>query len=311
MQSRVVVFGSLNLDLIIHVAHLPAAGETVGGGNFLIAPGGKGGNQALAAVRAGAETALIGAVGEDAFAAQALKALCEAGTDLSQLHRLSAPTGTAVIMVGAGGENIIATAPGANHALTPAVLGPLAFHPGEVVLSQLEMAIATTDAVLRSAKEQGARVVLNLAPFDPEALPLLAHCDLLIVNEVEGRALAGAGGIAAAEPQALCAGLSDRHGLDLVVTLGDKGLAARIGSEDHRLPAPAITPVDTVGAGDTFCGYLAAGLAEKGYLTPDRLAMAAAAAALSCTYEGAQPAIPTGERVRAFMKKPPHEKAPS
>ncbi len=302
MAAEVVVFGSVNLDLIAHVAHLPKPGETVGGGSFLSAPGGKGANQALAAARAGAKVRFLGAVGNDAFAEQALVTLREAGIDLSALRTLVQPTGTALILVEESGENLIAVASGANYALSAENLADQTFEPGQVVVSQLEMDLVETKAVLRQAKAAGARVFLNLAPFRPAAVTLIEHADLLVLNKGESQGLAQELSVSAGDEARLCAALARKTGRDVVVTLGAAGLVARIGTEDLRVPSPAVEVVDSVGAGDSFCGYLAEALAHKTLLERKDLAFAATAGALACTRRGAQPAIPLRGEVEAALE---------
>ncbi|GAB5471616.1 MAG: ribokinase [Rhodospirillales bacterium] len=301
-QPRVVVFGSVNLDLIVHIGHLPAPGETVGGGSFLSAPGGKGANQAIAAARAGAAVSLIGAVGRDAFASQALALLEAARIDLSGLQHLAQPTGTALILVDAKGENQIAVASGANYAFASSAVSDLALQPGSVVLSQLEMGMAATAEVLTKAKAAGARVILNLAPFREEARELLPLAEILVVNQGEGRALAAALGLGEAG-DATARQLAEATGRDVIVTLGADGLAAWIGGRDLRVGSLAVTVLDSVGAGDAFCGYLAADLSAKGQLDETSLTLAAAAGALACTRPGAQPAIPIQADVVAALRR--------
>ncbi len=302
MPAEVVVFGSVNLDLIAHVAQLPNPGETVGGGSFFSAPGGKGANQALAAARAGAKVRFLGAVGEDAFAEQALATLREADIDLGAVQVLREATGTALILVEQSGENLIAVASGANYALRAEALAHQTFHPGQVVVSQLEMDLGETGVLLGRAKAAGARVLLNLAPFRPEAVSLIDVADLLVVNRSECLGLAEALSLDLEDHVALCAALARKTGLDVVVTLGAAGLAANIGNQDIAVPSPAVEVVDSVGAGDAFCGYLAAGMAGSEAVDRQALAFAAAAGALTCTRKGAQPAIPLRDAVETFLR---------
>jgi ribokinase len=287
----ITVFGSINLDLIGGVERLPRPGETVAGGAFATAAGGKGANQALAARRAGAEVRMIGAVGRDGFAAPALELLKAGGVDLAGLREADAPTGVALILVDKAGENVIAVMPGANGTVSEEDAADLAFAPEDVLLLQLEVPVPAIEAAAKRARAADARVLLNFAPFRADALGLLAHATHLIVNESECALIAEAVGIPAGPLSIQAEGLAERYGLTVIATLGKQGVLAvtrGIFTECAALPVRAI---DTVGAGDTFCGYLAAGLSE-GLPPPQAYALAAAAASLACTRPGAQPAIP-------------------
>ncbi len=297
MTRAVTVFGSVNLDLIAHVESLPKPGETVTGGRFLSAPGGKGANQALAAARAGAATSLVGAIGNDAFSEQTLPLLRDAGVNLNGLRRLEDPTGTALILVDEAGENIIAVASGANYALKKSDLTDFGFTEDSILLCQLEMDLEATAAVIAQAKSAGATVILNLAPFRPEAAAFLCDADLLIMNAGEAEALAAVLGMESAKPQDLKA----ETGCSIVVTLGGDGLTACLGTETLTLTAYSVPVVDTVGAGDAFCGYLAAYLSSNGDIDQEGLRYATAAGGLTCTTQGAQTAIPDYAKVCALL----------
>ncbi len=303
MAGEVTVFGSVNLDLIAQVPHLPAPGETVTGGTFFSAPGGKGANQALAAARAGAAASLVGAVGEDAFADQALSLLREEEVDLTGLYRLPQPTGTALILVDEAGENVIAVASGANYALTAEALANLPPPADGLVLSQLEMDLEATAAYLAKAKEAGCKVVLNLAPFRPEAADLLAEANLLIMNEGEALALARVLDLTERPAEELCPAVSEQTSTDVVITLGAKGMVAQVNGQVLHLPAYRVDVLDSVGAGDAFCGYLAQAMAESGSLDADALRFASAAGALTCTRPGAQTAIPLRTEVEELLEQ--------
>ncbi|RWE36845.1 MAG: ribokinase, partial [Mesorhizobium sp.] len=284
----IIVVGSINLDLIANVDRLPEPGETVRGSGFATAPGGKGANQALAAARAGAKVRMVGAVGKDSFAAEALALLKAGNVDLSGVGESFASTGTALILVGADGENVIAVVPGANDSVLP---GDIAKKKGDVVLLQHEIPLQTVEAALDAARAAGAVSVLNTAPFRAEASGFLGRADYAVANETEfdlyGEALALSG----RDRQARMRDYAQRTGRAIVVTLGGDGVLAA--TPDHFLTVPAlkITPVDTVGAGDTFCGYFGAGLAS-GLALEEALMRAAAAGSLACLKPGAQPAIP-------------------
>ncbi|SFZ84250.1 ribokinase [Devosia enhydra] len=291
----ITVFGSLNLDLIGTVSRIPRPGETVPGGSFSTAAGGKGANQTLAARRAGARIRIAGAVGTDAFAGEAIGLLESEGVDLSLLRRETGPTGIAMIFVDAAGENVIAVLPGANGTATPAhadaALADLA--PGDVLVTQQEIPQEATRRALEIAREKGIVSILNTAPFlstTPELAPLAA---ILVANETEFALLAGEGDL-----ETLMADWARRHGQTVIVTLGPDGARAATPEGLISVPALKVDPVDTVGAGDTFVGYLAAGL-DAGMPLEAAMARAAKAASLACLAPGAQPAIPHADAVDA------------
>ncbi|MBO6540518.1 MAG: ribokinase [Rhizobiaceae bacterium] len=287
----IIVVGSINLDLIVNVERLPAPGETVLGSTFATAPGGKGANQALAARRAGASVRMVGAVGGDAFAEEALALLDEAEVDLSTVKKTDTTTGTAHILVAADGENVIAVVPAANALVLPNDLGDGLFSNGDHVLLQQEIPVETVSATLGAARAAGAVSVLNTAPFQATTAPLLPRADYVVANETEFDLYADALGIDAGDREIRMRAFVEKTGGVLIVTLGGDGVLAVTPDEAFKVPALQIAPVDTVGAGDTFCGYLAAGL-DAGLSLADALRKAAAAGSLACLKPGAQPAIP-------------------
>jgi len=299
----VIVIGSINLDMITTVGRLPGPGETVRGDRFTTAPGGKGANQALAAARAGARVRMIGSVGDDSFAEAALALLRQGGVDLAGVHVSHAATGIALILVGDGGENMIAVAPGANDAVLPGDLAKARLAKGDVLLLQHEIPLDTVAAAIEAARQAGAVSVLNTAPFRDEAAPLLRDADIVVANETEFDLYAEALGLAADGREARMRDFASTTGRTLVVTLGADGVIAAMPGSLLRVPTLAITPVDTVGAGDTFCGYLGASLAD-GLALADALRRAATAGALACLKPGAQPSIPFAAEVDAAQ--PPH-----
>jgi len=181
----IIVIGSINLDLIASVERLPDPGETVPGSAFKTAPGGKGANQALAAARAGGEVRMIGAVGKDAFAAEALACLREGKVELSGVREVHAATGTAHILVDSHGENVIVVVPGANGAVMPGDLAKANPEKGDILLLQHEIPQATIEAALDAARAAGATTILNTAPFRTEAASCLAKADYVVANETE------------------------------------------------------------------------------------------------------------------------------
>lgn len=290
----ILVFGSINVDVAVPVPHLPAAGETVLGGDFSLLPGGKGANQAVAARRAGAEVAMAGAVGADSFADVALAGLRAAGVDTGLVRVADHPTGCALIMVGEGGENLIAVASGANRAVRAAEVPDDRLGPRVVILAQGEVPFAETLTLMRRARARGARSLLNLAPalaLDPAVLPVF---DLLVANAGEAARL----GLPPAE--------AARHlRLGLVITRGAAGAEAHLADGSFlAVPALPIEAIDTTGAGDTFVGVLAAGL-DAGLPLDSALRRASAAAALSCLARGAQAAMPDKAAIEAETARLP------
>jgi ribokinase len=286
----ILVFGSINIDLLVPVPDLPSPGETVLGGDYRLSPGGKGANQALAACRAGAAVMMAGAVGDDTFAGAALELLKRNGVDLGLVRRVERPTGCAAIMIGESGENLIAVAPGANaEAMASAVPDEL-LGRGTIVLCQMEVPASETAALIRRAAARGSRTVLNLAPalaIDPE---LLGDLDLLVANEAEAITLGGDPGL-----------IAQRLRQGLVVTRAAAGSTAFLaGGERIDIPALAIDAVDTIGAGDTFVGVLAAGL-DQGLALDVALRRASAAAGLACLAHGAQTAMPDRAAIEAAV----------
>ncbi|RWE66395.1 ribokinase [Mesorhizobium sp.] len=298
----IIVIGSINLDLIANVDRLPAPGETVRGSGFTTAPGGKGANQAVAAARAGAKVHMVGAVGKDNFAAEALALLREGKIDLSGVGETFASTGTALIMVADDGENVIAVVPGANDSVVTGDLSKAFIKKGDVVLLQQEIPLQTVDAALDAARAAGAVTVLNTAPFRGEAAALLGKADYVVANETEFDLYGEALSLSGRDRPARMRDYAGKTGRTIVVTLGGDGVLAATPADLLMLPALKITPVDTVGAGDTFCGYFAAGL-SSGLPLDQALTRAAAAGSLACLKPGAQSAIPLAKEVDAALQK--------
>lgn len=295
-SSMIIVIGSINLDLIANLERLPAAGETLQGTGFATAPGGKGANQALAAARAGADVRMIGAVGKDGFASEALALLQSGNVDLTGVTESSASTGTALILVGGDGENMIAVVAGANGAVVPGDLAKARIAKGDIVLLQHEIPLNTVEAALDAAREAGAISVLNTAPFRDEAAAYLAKADYVIANEKEFDLNCALLKIGGSDRTGRMRTFAAETGKTVVVTLGGDGVLAATPDSFHHVPALKIQPVDTVGAGDTFCGYFAAALAT-GTPLEEALERAAAAGSLACLKPGAQPAIPPASQV--------------
>jgi ribokinase len=274
LPPELTVVGSANLDLVARVERLPRPGETVTDAEFFTAPGGKGANQAVAAARLGARVRFVGAVGDDAFADEALSGLRESGCELT-LRQADAATGVAVIYVDGRGENTIVVAPGANGRLRPE---DVELEGETAVLAQLEIPPESVDAAARSSRGFFA---LNAAPAKPVPTEVVRRADLVVVNRYELEALEEMPRLAA-------------------LTLGAEGaLLLENGNEVARAAAPRVDAVDGTAAGDAFTACLVVSLLE-GRPRDEALARACKAGALAATKPGAQPSLPTAEEVDAL-----------
>lgn len=298
----IVVYGSINIDVIGHAPTLMRPGETVLGTTLDMAPGGKGANQALAASRAGGEVRMVGCVGHDDFATRALSLLSEADMDLSFVRRMDRHTGTALIVVDDAGENMITVLPGANARLTCAALEKAGLDAGDWLLLQLETPLEGVLAAARHARKAGAKTMLNLAPYMDFPPELLDEIDILVVNETELNGVLGLLDAPSLDVEKSVGWISEKLGNTVVATLGADGAISVTRGVMTKVPAIEITPVDTVGAGDTFVGYLAAGLAEGNDLEA-ALRRASVAGGLACLKPGAQPSVPERHEVEAWMAK--------
>lgn len=299
-RETVIVAGSINVDLIVGVRHLPTAGETVLGDRFVQQNGGKSANQAVAASRAGANVVMLGAVGDDDLGRHALDGLSAEGVDVSLCPRLPGEhTGLALIVVDSSGENQIAVAQGANARLDGAIIrdqtAQLSPTPGAVCLLGFEVGDDAVLAAARWAVERGLRIVLNPAPARPILEEILAMGPILTPNETEAAMLAGV-----ADPEAAAGVLSRWTGAPVVVSLGADGALLWRPEDVVRLPATPVTPVDTTGAGDALNGILAAELA-RGASLDEALRWAMVGAALKTTQPGAQAGLPTRAVIAAHL----------
>lgn len=294
----ITIFGSINVDLVCRVAKSPLPGETVMGSDYQLIPGGKGANQALAARRAGADVRLVGAIGDDDIGKAALTELEPAGVDLAAVTQRHGTTGVAIITVDESGENTIVVSPGANAAANAAQMPEGAFTASDTLLLQMEVPYAESMKVAALAAEAGARIVLSVAPFTPLTPPELGPVSVVVVNEHEAADFARHLGLAARGEQAVVTALARRLDRTVIATLGPEGAVASGPEGLVRVPALAVTPVDTTGAGDTFAGVLAAYL-DAGANLKTAMAKAAIAGSLACTKHGAQPSFPTREEIEA------------
>jgi len=303
MTPRIVVVGSSNTDLVVTLPALPKPGETLLGGDLLTAQGGKGANQAVAAARLGAAVTLVGCVGDDDFGATSLAQYAREGMDTSRIRVVAgAPSGVALIFVGATGENMIAVAPGANLRLTPADIEAAApvIQAADVLLLQLETPLATVLSAARLAHAAGVKVILNPAPAQPLPASLLALVDVLTPNERE--ALLVSGLPADAAPTAAAARLHSLGVKTVVITLGAAGALIKT-AEQAAFTAPGfrVSAVDTVAAGDAFNGGLAVALAQ-GQPLATAVRFANAVAAVAVTRPGAQASLPSAQEAAAFLE---------
>jgi ribokinase len=302
-MGRVVVAGSINMDVVATAERHPAVGETVAGKQVLHFPGGKGANQAVAAAKLGAETILIGRLGADAFGTELRTFLAGQGVDLSLVRdSAEAHTGTAIITI-ANADNTIVVIPGANGLVSPGDVATVRFAKGDVAVSQFEIPPPAIAAFFERARAAGATTILNSAPARQVGAELLSLVDILVLNETELGLLAGktlsegdkiecfveaATSLRANESQTIC------------VTLGKRGVVALLGGEALMVRGRAVTAVDTTGAGDCFVGAVAAQLAQGASLR-DALRYANVAASISVQRMGAAPSMPTADEVEAAI----------
>jgi ribokinase len=294
---RIVVVGSSNTDLVINAPRLPEPGETIAGGPLLRFGGGKGANQAVAAARAGARVTFVGARGDDDFGNAAAFALRGEGIDIAhfRVHR-KAGSGVALIIVGgATRENQITIASSANDLVRPADVARAAsaIAKAGAVVAQLEVPLPAVARAAALARKSGVPFILNPAPVRKLPASLLRQVSVLVPNEHEAALLSGERDPKRAAKKLLAAGCGA-----VVITLGAKGALIADGHGMRTLPAPRVRPVDTVGAGDCFTGWLAAGIAE-GLALPAAAARAIIAASISVTRLGAQPSMPKRREVLA------------
>jgi ribokinase len=302
--KNVLVVGSSNTDLIVRVPRIPRPGETVLGGEFSRAAGGKGANQAVAAARAGGRVAFVARVGDDDLGARALADLAAAGVDTRFVLRTpGTPSGLALITVDERGENSISVASGANALLSAGDVeaAAAAFSTADIVLLQLESPLAAVEAALRLAKAKDVPVILNPAPARELDDALLALVTVLTPNEHEAEILTGIAVKDVPGARRAAGRLKERGAAGVIITLGERGIYASAGGFEGAAPAFKVDPVDTTAAGDVFNGALAVALAEKRPMA-EALLFAQAAAAISVTRPGAQPSAPTRAEILALLK---------
>ena len=300
-MNKIIVIGSSNTDMVVRSEHLPRPGESVVGSGFMMAGGGKGANQAVAVARMGHRVIFAAALGDDMFGDAALSGYQRFGIDTSFIVRKDTPSGVALIMVDSEGQNSISVALGANNALTiDDVLPALEqIDAGDIVLLQLEILMATIEAVVAIASAKGAKVILNPAPAATVSENILSKLYLITPNQAEAQTLTGievkdevTANLAA---QVLCSRGVDR----VVITMGSLGAYLYEDGKGVIIPAKRVAAVDTTAAGDVYNGALCAALAE-GMTLVEALSFATKASAISVTRVGAQPSVPTREEVDNF-----------
>jgi ribokinase len=307
----ITVFGSLNVDYVFQVAQLPAPGETVLAENMEVLPGGKGGNQALAAAKAGAKVHMVGAVGKDGLGDIAMAGLIAAGVDTSAVTQNLKPTGTAAINVDSLGENAITVSSGANLEATGKSLDAAQLNSQTILLLQMEVSMSAMADLIQRCRDVVANIVWNLAPMQSVELAVLKQVDYLIVNEGELAQLhadlfngSNSADSSATSTEQQAQDVVALTGQSVVVTLGARGTFAVHENTVLRVPALPISPIDTVGAGDAFTGAFAAAL-DAGETFHQALRWGNVAGGLACLETGAQSALPTQAQISPRLAELP------
>lgn len=297
----IVVFGSLNIDMVMPVNKIPEPGETVLCPDYQLFPGGKGANQAAAAAKAGARVKMYGCVGEDTFGQQVTQALDECGVDVSGVEKTDSSTGCATICVDPNGENMITVASGANMKALSSLVPAKDLSEKTTLILQMEVPREQNWDLVRRAKKKGARVILNLAPAAEIPLDILPLLDVLVLNEGEATWLAEHLGFDGTYPRAVSRRLTEMFGLVSIVTLGEKGAYATSPDGHCHVEAMSIEAIDTTGAGDAFVGALAQSL-DAGFNLSDALHRASVASGLACQVAGALPSLPSAAEIDQAQK---------
>lgn len=299
---KIAVIGSSNIDMVAQVTHLPTPGETVGNAKFMQNFGGKGANQAVAAARLGGEVTFVTSLGNDIYT-EVLKKhfknenIC---TDYI-IQDQNNPTGIALIFVSNNGENYIAVAPGSNYSLSPDSIASFSqvISETDIVVMQAEIPYETIKEVALLTKQKGKKILFNPAPACPIDTELMDLIDVLVVNEVEASLISQIE-YNGKNLKEIAQVLINKGAKNVVITLGSNGVYMKNKKEEVNVPSFKVNAIDTVAAGDTFCGALAVVLAKNG-IDREALNFANAAAAITVTRSGAQVSIPTLEEVRKFM----------
>jgi ribokinase len=286
----IIVFGAIYADMVMRVDKFPDPGETVLTKTYSYVPGGKGANQALAASRAGQVVLLAGAVGNDAQGVLALTLLQSARIDLSAVKESSMPTGCSSIFVNKHAENMICSASGANMEVRENQITDQMLKEAEAIVLQCEAPIDECAKLASRAKQAGVTVILNLAPAIHVPDYYLNNVDYLIMNEVEAKFMCK--DLNLTDTISMAITISQQKQLIVILTQGDKGCALALNGNISHFPAPKVNAVDTTAAGDTFIGYVAAGIGSPNLSIESVIRTASKAASICCTREGSQPSIP-------------------
>jgi ribokinase len=294
MENTIIIIGSMNMDMMVRTDHIPRPGETVMGRDFLMNPGGKGANQAVAVARLSGDAKFVGKIGNDLFGRQAAQLFREEGVDTSGLSSdPELPSGIALITVDQHGENSIVVAPGANASLNPSdVRAHIDDTPNaKVLLLQLEIPLETVSFAINMAKDKGIKVILNPAPAQILTDELLSAVDILTPNETEAEYLTGISVFDLDSAKQAAQSLHAKGVVSVIITLGQKGALLYHNGEFQHIPAIKVEAIDTTAAGDVFNGALAVAITEGKELS-QAIEFACHAAALSVTRIGAQSSIP-------------------
>ena len=304
-RPRIVVVGSSNMDLVVKSERIPAVGETILGGDFMMTPGGKGANQAVAAAKLGAEVYFVAKLGDDIFSEQSLANFEKEGVNTEYVtHSREAASGVALITVDRNGDNVIVVAPGANQQLSAddVKAAESAISSSGAVVAQLEVPLETVEAAARLARNCGVPFILDPAPAQELGAEFLQMVDVLTPNETEAKILTG---IEVTDEDSACAAAEDllKRGVGaVIVTMGAKGFLLATADRSEFVAALKVNAVDATAAGDAFTGSLAVGMA-RGRTLREAAAFANHVGALSVTRMGAQSSMPSSEEVESFVKE--------
>ncbi len=299
----IVVFGSLNIDMLMQLESLPRAGDTVLCPHYLMIPGGKGANQAVAAAKAGASVKFFGKVGDDEFGRMILDSLEDTSVDLVGVSvSKESSTGCATVCVDSQGENMIIVASGANLDAREAEIPDFLLDKGTTLLLQMETLVDENWKLIRRAKKFGARIVLNLAPAQDIPQDVLKNLDILIMNQNEANLLALYLGFEVISPTVVAKRVAAHFGMTCIVTLGKQGAMACTPEGTWEIKSMEIEAVDTTAAGDAFVGVLVASL-DSGMDLPLALRRASVAGGLACSKKGAQMSLPTNQQIEENLTK--------
>ncbi len=304
-MKKIIVLGSINMDLVVSTDRAPEGGETLFGSSFQTIPGGKGANQAVAIARQGSEVSMIARVGNDGFGGELIKKLAENSVDVKNVKRDDAcSTGVALIVVEASGQNRILVVAGANGEVSKADVDEASalFDQSEYIVLQLETPLDTVSYAIAAAKAKHIQTILNAAPAPTSPLDdtLLKQIDYLLVNESEAEAITGKSVKNVESALEVAGTLQKKTGGKVILTLGDKGAVAADEETTWHTPAFVVKAVDTTAAGDAFTGGLVNAL-QQGLTLKDAIIRASAAGALAACKFGAQPSLPTSEEMHEFF----------